>query len=116
MFCLWDIEECFRINKHDLKMRPIYHWSPHRVKAHIAISFMAFVCVRYLEYILSIRFKKISPEVIRKLLLRVQASTLKDESSSKCFLVTSPLSSEAKKIYQIIGIKTPAHTTEICGA
>ena len=113
---LWQIEESFRINKHDLKMRPIYHWSPHRVKAHIAISFMAFVCVRYLEYVLSIRAEKISPEVIRKSLLQVQASILKDESSGKRFLLTSPLSEVAKKIYKIIGIKIPMHTTEICGA
>jgi transposase len=113
---LWQIEESFRINKHDLKMRPIYHWSPHRVKAHIAISFMAFVCVRFLEYILSIRAEKISPEVIRKSLLQVQASILKDEASGKRFLLASPLSLEAKRIYKTIGIKTPAHTSEICGA
>ena len=47
---LWQVEESFRIQKHDLKVRPIYHWTPNRIKAHIAISFMAFVCVRYLEY------------------------------------------------------------------
>jgi transposase len=113
---LWQIEESFRINKHDLKMRPIYHWSPHRVKAHIAISFIAFVCVRYLEYILSIRAEKISPEIIRKSLLHVQGSILKDGASGKHFLVTSPLSSEAKRIYKVIGIKPPAHTSQICGA
>jgi transposase len=113
---LWQIEESFRINKHDLKMRPIYHWSPHRVKAHIAISFIAFVCVRYLEYILSLRAKKISPETIRKSLLHVQGSILKDGASGKRFLVTSPLSSEANNIYKVMGIKTPAHTSQICGA
>jgi transposase len=113
---LWQIEESFRINKHDLKMRPIYHWSPHRVKAHIAISFIAFVCVRYLEYILSIRAEKISPEIIRKSLLHVQGSILKDGASGKQFLVTSPLSAEANRIYKVMGIKTPAHTSQICGA
>lgn len=113
---LWQVEESFRINKHDLKMRPIYHWSPHRVKAHIAISFMAFVCVRYLEYLLSIKAEKISPEVIRKSLLQVQASILKEESSGKRFLLSSPLPVEAKRIYKMMGIKIPAHTTEICGA
>lgn len=113
---LWQIEESFRINKHDLKMRPIYHWSPRRVKAHIAISFIAFVCVRYLEYILSIRSEKISPEIIRKSLMHVQGSILKDESSGKRFLITSPLSVVAKRIYKVIGIKTPEHTAEVCGA
>ena len=113
---LWQVEESFRINKHDLKMRPIYHWSPHRVKAHIAISFMAFVCVRHLEYILSIRSKKISPEVIRKSLLQVQASTLKDNASGRCFLLASSIPEEAKKIYKITGIKIPVRAAEFCGA
>ncbi|MBA4318806.1 MAG: hypothetical protein C0412_10435, partial [Flavobacterium sp.] len=113
---LWQIEESFGINKHDLRMRPIFHWSPHRVKAHIAISFMAFVCVRHLEYILSIRSKKISPEIIRKSLLQVQASTLKDDSSNKFFLLTSCIPAEAKRIYKVMGIKIPSQTVEICGA
>ena len=36
---LWEIEACFRTNKHDLKIRPIYHWTPQRVRAHIAICY-----------------------------------------------------------------------------
>jgi len=39
---LWQIEESFKITKHDLKIRPIYQWKPSRVKAHLAISFMAY--------------------------------------------------------------------------
>jgi len=113
---LWQIEESFRINKHDLKMRPIYHWSPHRVKAHIAISFMAFVCVRYLEYLLLVRSEKLSPEVIRKSLLQVQASVIKDKSSEKRFLLSSCLPTHAKKIYHVMGVKIPPHTIELCGA
>ena len=45
---LWQVEESFRITKHDLKIRPIYHWKPSRVKAHLAISFMAYTLVRHL--------------------------------------------------------------------
>ena len=97
-------------------MRPIYHWSPHRVKAHIAISFMAFVCVRYLEYLLLVRSEKLSPEVIRKSLLQVQASVIKDKSSGKQFLLSSCLSAHAKKIYQVMGVKIPPHTIELCAA
>ena len=47
---LWRVEESFRITKHDLKVRPVFHWKPDRVKAHIAIAFMAFACVRHLAY------------------------------------------------------------------
>ena len=34
---LWQVEESFRITKHDLKVRPIYHWTPSRIRAHIGL-------------------------------------------------------------------------------
>lgn len=109
---LWQVEESFRINKHDLSIRPIYHWTPKRVKAHIAISFMAFVCVRHLEYRIKMQYKKLSPEMIRKKLLRVQASIIKDRHTHKKFLLPLKMTPEAKQIYRIIGIKPP-HQTQV---
>jgi transposase len=104
---LWHIEESFRINKHDLRMRPIFHWSPKRVQAHIGISFIAFVCVRYLEYRLSVQSQKISPEEIRKALLEVQASVLHDQKSGKRFLLPAKINNNAKEIYRIMKVKLP---------
>ena len=46
---LWQVEESFRITKHDLKIRPVYHWKPSRVKAHIAISFASLLIVKTLR-------------------------------------------------------------------
>jgi transposase len=109
---LWQVEESFRINKHDLKIRPIYHWKPHRVRAHLAISFIAFVCVRYLEYRMSVQSQKVSPEMIRQALLQVQASILED-GQGKTYLLTAPISAQAKEIYRVMGIKVPAGMTEI---
>ena len=47
---LWLLERSFRITKHHPKVRPIYHWTPGRIRAHLAIAYMAFTCVRYLAY------------------------------------------------------------------
>ena len=33
---LWQVEETFHVSKHDLRVRPIYHWTPARVHAHIS--------------------------------------------------------------------------------
>ena len=46
---LWHIEKAFRISKTDLKVRPIYHRLPHRIEAHICISFAAFKVYKELE-------------------------------------------------------------------
>ena len=39
---LWSVEESFWTVKHDLKVQPVFHWKPQRVKAHIALASMAF--------------------------------------------------------------------------
>lgn len=110
---LWQVEESFRIHKHDLRIRPIYHWTPKRVKAHIAMSFMAFTCVRHVEYRLAIQDKKLSPREVRKQLLRVQASIIEDIASQQRYRMTSTISTEAKTVYSVIGVKLPQGISQI---
>ena len=31
---LWQVEERFRITRHDLRVGPIWHWTPDRIRAH----------------------------------------------------------------------------------
>lgn len=102
---LWQVEETFRISKHDLKMRPIFHWTPSRIKAHIALCFMALVCVRTLEYKVQNQYKKMSPEAIRQTVTQLEASILKDIEKNKQYVLPSETSQDAKKIYQILGLK-----------
>jgi transposase len=101
---LWQVEESFRITKHDLKIRPIYHWKPNRVKAHLAISFIAYTLVRHLEYKIKLLYKKLSPEKIKQLLLSVQCSILYDTKTNKKYSMPSHLDNEQKKIYKIMGV------------
>jgi transposase len=104
---LWQVEESFRITKHDLKVRPIYHWTPNRIRAHLAISFMAFTCVRHLEYRVRLQYKKLSPETIRAALTRVQSSILIDPKKQR-YVIPSEASHEARKIYQVMGLSYSA--------
>jgi transposase len=104
---LWQVEDSFRISKHDLRIRPIYHWTPKRVKAHIAISFIALTCVRYLSHRLKIQYKKISPEQIKTALLAVQASVIKDRITDKKYLLPSAIDIIAKNIYRVLAIPMP---------
>ena len=102
---LWQVEESFRITKHDLKVRPIYHWTPSRVRAHIAISFMAFACIRQLMYRIKLQHKALSPEVIRNALIHVQHSVLKHKRTNKRYVIPSTIDPQAKKIYAVMGLK-----------
>lgn len=102
---LWQVEESFRITKHDLKIRPIYHWTPKRVKAHLAISFTAYMLTRYLEHRVRLQYKKLSPQMIRNLLLNVQKSIVYDKSKKIKYILPSKIKLDAKKIYTIMEIK-----------
>ena len=44
---LWQIEEAFRVNKHSLKMRPIYHWSPRRIRSHISLCYLTYAVTKH---------------------------------------------------------------------
>lgn len=101
---LWQVEESFRITKHDLKIRPIYHWKPNRIKAHLAISFIAYTLVRHLEYKIKLLYKKLSPEKIRQLLISVQCSILYDTKTNNKYSMPSLLNSDQKKIYKLMGV------------
>ena len=46
---LWVIEESFRINKNELEIRPIYHYKPKRIEAHILLCFMSFSIIRFIQ-------------------------------------------------------------------
>jgi len=102
---LWVIEESFRINKHTLRMRPIYHFKDWRVKSHIAICYMAFALMRHLEYRVKIAQKKLSPQEILRALNSVQSSILIHKKTGDRYRMPSSLKKEARMIYQTFGIK-----------
>ncbi len=46
---LWHIEQSFRMSKHDLRARPIFHYKEDSIKAHLQIVIMALAIARLLE-------------------------------------------------------------------
>ena len=49
---LWYIERAFRMNKTDLRIRPVYHRLRNRIEGHICICFTAYTVMLELERIL----------------------------------------------------------------
>jgi transposase len=46
---LWRIEKSFRMSKHDLRARPIYHHKRESIEAHLTIVFAALAGTRFIE-------------------------------------------------------------------
>jgi hypothetical protein len=111
---LWHIEACFRVSKNDLKIRPIYHWTPKRVRAHVAICFLALLMERYLDRQVSIRRNmNLSAQRIKDALSRVNSTLIKDTENDKLYRFPSRLPKDAREIYKALGLKRGMEPTEI---
>lgn len=101
---LWKIEEAFRFNKHDLKLRPIYHWKPERIRAHIAICYIAFALMSYARVRLRESDIDIGFEVLREELLKSQSSHIRDVATDRIIIVPSKATLLQKEIYRAFGL------------
>ena len=109
---LWIVEEAFRINKHTLEIRPIFHYKETRVKAHIAICFAAFALMAQLRYRIKIQQVPLSLNQIHEALLSVQTSILYNKKNGFSYSLPSSLSKAAKQIYKTLNIHR-SHTPKI---
>lgn len=107
---LWVIEESFRINKHNLKMRPIYHFTPKKIHAHIAICFLTYTIIRQIQHIIKQNNLQFSIEDLREELLDVQASIIANTSTGELYKMPSRMSEEIKSVYQIFGLAAELKT------
>ncbi|MDR0620092.1 MAG: IS1634 family transposase, partial [Bacteroidales bacterium] len=100
---LWQVEESFRITKHDLRIRPVFHWSAKRIRAHIAICFVAFALIRFLQHRLLWHGKEMfSAEKIREELFRVQESIIRNTTNNEQYVIPSKPSQDVERIYEIM--------------
>jgi transposase len=51
---LWVIERAYRITKGTIEMRPMFHFNPRRIEAHVCICFVAYKMYKELERVLKI--------------------------------------------------------------
>ena len=110
---LWRIEHGFRVLKHTLAVRPVFHWTERRVRAHVAICFVAFALLRIFRW----RYQRQHPEApppseetILDELAHVQASLVRDAYSKKRYLIPSCSNAEQRRIYATAGLRLPQQT------
>jgi transposase len=111
---LWRIEESFRINKTDLKIRPIYHWTKRRVEAHILLCYLVFACLRYLERRTQMQQHfRMSPGKLREAILDVDSSIFKDPERGTLYRIPRQLTPLAQKLYRSLGIRRDTKPREL---
>lgn len=56
---LWQVEASFRMTKHDLKARPIFHHEREAIEAHLTVVFAALAISRDLQQRSGVTIKKL---------------------------------------------------------
>ena len=51
---LWVIERAYRVTKGTIELRPMFHFTPKRIEAHVCICFVAYKVYKELERILKL--------------------------------------------------------------
>ena len=110
---LWRIEEAFRVNKHTLKMRPVYHWTRKRIQAHIAICFLAYSLSYRVKYHLEKAGLRFSIERMREVLKRDQYSVIEDQRTGKRYRYPSKFTEPIRAIYEALGLKRVSEITSL---
>lgn len=59
---LYKIEQAFRVSKHDLETRPIFHFKEEPIRLHILICFMALAISKHIEIAAAISIKAFRTE------------------------------------------------------
>jgi hypothetical protein len=108
---LWRVEETFRIAKSTLKTRPIFHWSPDRIRSHVLICFLTLFIERQMELLLRRRNTALTPDRIRRALGQIHHIKFRDKQRDQFGRMESTLTPDAKTICATLGISTRRQTS-----
>ena len=56
---LWHVEQSFRMSKHDLRARPVFHHQRDAIEAHLTVVMAALAVARHLQETTGISVKRI---------------------------------------------------------
>lgn len=113
---LWEIEHGFRVLKHTLANRPVFHWTERRVRAHLALRYLAFALLRLLRH----RYRPAHPgrpapseERLLEEPGEVQSSLVHDPGSKRDFALAGPITAEPRRLYAATGLKPLGRTVPV---
>ena len=98
---LWQVERAFRITKGTLELRPMFHFTPKRIKAHVCICFVAYKVYKELERILKISGINMSVDNVLDIAKTITTVRVKLPASNKTIERTMFITDRHKSIAQL---------------
>jgi len=100
---LYKIEHSFRTFKTFLETRPMFHWTKPRILGHLALCYISFTLLNYLQIQLATCGTPLSENQIRKCLVGMQMSLISQDD--KQYYLRSKTSQAAKQIIKVLSIR-----------
>lgn len=95
---LWEVERAFRITKGTIELRPMFHFSPKRIEAHICICFAAYKIYKELERVLRISNIDLSVDKVIDIAKTITTIRIKLPQSGETISKTMFLTERQKEI------------------
>lgn len=94
---LWHIEECFRVMKTNLDTRPVYVWTPKRIRGHLLVCYLALVMERLAYYRIRQVGLDLSSQKVIELLAQAKMTILEQDKTKKTLYLKQGISANAAK-------------------
>jgi transposase len=102
---LWIIERAYRVTKGTLEMRPMFHFTPRRIEAHVCICFVAYKVYKELERILKITGVNLSVDKVLNIAKTITTIKVKLPTSGATLTKTMLLKPKHKSIAMLFDEK-----------
>lgn len=94
---LWHIEECFRVMKTNLDTRPVYVWTPKRIRGHFLVCYLALVIERLADYQIKRAGIDLSGQEVIEMLGQARMTILEQDKSKKTLYLKQGISANMSK-------------------
>jgi transposase len=98
---LWVIERAYRVTKGTLELRPMFHFTPKRIEAHVCICFVAYKVYKELERILKASAINLSVDKVLNIAKTITTLKIKLPVSGETLVKTMLITAKHKSIEQL---------------
>ena len=95
---LWVVERAYRITKGTIELRPMFHFTPKRIEAHVCICFVAYKVYKELERILKLSGVNLSVDKVLNIAKTVTTIKIRLPESGETLTKTMLLTAKHKSI------------------
>ncbi|MGO1193300.1 MAG: IS1634 family transposase, partial [Nesterenkonia sp.] len=100
---IFEVEASFRLAKHDLEARPIFHQHKDMIEAHLTLVFTALAIARHMQTVTGLSLRRILDQ------LRPLQDGIIQTGGNQRFLIPAELTDEAHQILKALDLDELTH-------